>query len=169
MDEKSKRLLGKATVAAASLGFASLPGGAIPQGQVMVPIGDQAVNGSNLMVDPLVELMLRASGSRSAEALKRELREMLSYFTPERMAQMPALVRGLKSLGLSREAEEDIVVTVVELISSSELSMNDEQIEQLAAALAAEPARAFLTPSISPEPSDASDRNAARGVGVYGG
>ena len=169
MDEKSKKLLGTATVAIASLGLASLPGDAAPPGQPLAPLGNYAPNSLNSASDPLLELTLRTGGSLTPEALKRELRLMLSYITPERMAQMPALVRGLRSLGLSRDAEEDIVATLVELLAETELSVSDEQIEQLASALAAEPERASLARSGPPGQDRETDQGGGRGVGLYGG
>ena len=135
----------------------------------MAPVGNVAADASGPASDPLVELMLRTRGSQSAVALKHQLRQMLSYMTPERMTQMPALIRGIRTLGLGSDAEEDVLATVVQLLAETDLPMSDDQIEALAAAFAAEPERAVLATSGPPGRSGASEEGGTRGIGLYGG
>ena len=169
MDEKTKKLLGPATAAVASFGLASLPGAADPSDEAVALIANHAASGLNSGSDLLVELMLRTGGSHSAEAINRELRLMLSHMTPERFAQMPTLVRGLRSLGLSEDSQEIILATLIDLLASTEIPLGEAQIKQLAEALTAEPERAFLTRPDQSEQGRPPDQGGGRGVGLYEG
>ncbi len=169
MDEKTKKLLGSATVAVASFGLGSLPGGAGSPDEPVALLGISAATISNRGTDLLVELMLRTGGSRSPEAVSRELRLMLSYMVPERLAQLPTLVRDLRSLGLSEEAQDVIFSTLIDKLATMDLPSDEVLIEQLAEALVSEPERAFLANSGPSEQGRVPDQGGGRGVGLYEG
>jgi hypothetical protein len=169
MDEKTKNLLGTATVAVASLGLVSLPGEAAPQDQQAALDGGQTPSSLSPGGDLLVELMLRTGGSHSVEAIDRELRFMLSHITPERLVQLPVLIEGLRNFGLGEDAEERVLGTVIDVIADSNLPIDDLQIEQLAEALVTEPERALLVQPSQPEEDQAPSPVGGRGIGLYEG
>jgi hypothetical protein len=169
MDEKTKKLLGSATVTVASLGLASLPGAADPPDGTIARVANDVTNHLNSESDLLVELVLRTGGSQSAEAINRELRLMLSHMTPERFAQVLTLVKDLRSLGLSEEAQEIVLEALIDLLASAELPLNETQIEQLAAALIVDPERASLAKPEQSEEGRVPDVGGGRGVGLYEG
>jgi hypothetical protein len=169
MDEKTKSLLGTATVAVASLGIVSLPGEAAPPDQRATLIGSQTPSSLNPRSDLLVELMLRTGGSHSVEAIDRELRLMLSYISPERLVQIPALIKGIRSLGFSEDAEELILATLIDVIADASLPIDELQIEQLAEALVSEPERALLAKPAQSEQGSTPNQLSGRGIGLYEG
>ena len=169
MDEKTKNLLGTATVAVASLGLLTLPGEAAPPDQGMTLIGGQTSRSLNPGTNLLIELMLRTGGSHSVEVLNRELRLMLSHITPERLSQMPALIEGLRNLGLSQDAEEIILATLIDVLADPSIPIDEQQIEQIAEAFFTEPERALLAKPGDSEPSRTLNQEGSRGIGLYEG
>jgi hypothetical protein len=170
MDDKTKKVLGSATVAVASLGFATLPGLGAPTDVAMGLGGSRRVEGESAGGDLLVELILRTGGSRSVEAINRELRQMLSYMPAERFDDLPALVWGIKSLGLSDEAEGEILAHLIDLIASMDFPLDDRLIGRLAEALVSDAEQVLLAEPVAPPDQDeVPARLGSRGVGLYEG
>ena len=165
MDERTKKLLGSATVAVASLGLATLPGLSAPSAEISPEDGSGPRAGSDL----LVELMLRTGGSQSVAAINRELRQMLSYMSPQRFAELPALVWGLRSSDLSDDAEAEVLANLIDQLAILELPLNELVIEQLAEALVDDVEQALLAEPGPLDQDPAPISPVTRGVGLYEG
>jgi len=170
LDDRSKSLF--AAAVGTAVGVASVP-------LVLWPVGEATVFSPNAPVaphsetalvptqDPLIELMMRTDGSLSADALDRELRVMFAPVTPERLEQVPALLHGLRGLGLSRDLRDEVEATLIEILANAEPALDDAQIEVLAAAFVAEPERANLAKLGTLDQSRPSEEGAGGGVGLY--
>lgn len=173
MDDRGKRLLASASALAVSAGLLAGPASSTPD--AAPPAGLEHSNASLRSSDPVVELALRLGGQRTVDAVSGELRAMLTPLTPERVEQLPALVRDLRSLGLSVRAQDAAEATLMELLANADPPLSDQQLDELAAAFAGTPERLRLT--ITPpngsgagRASDQSrDRVRARGAGLYSG
>jgi hypothetical protein len=165
MDERTRKLLGSATVAVASIGLAAVPGLGAPSDETS-PLGASGLGAGG---DLLVELMLRTGGSQSVEVMNRELRQMLSYMSPRRFAELPSLVRGLKSLGLSDDAEAEVLANLIDLLAIMDLPLDELLIEQLADALVNDAEQAVLAEPVPLEQDVVPLQPTARGVGLYEG
>ena len=168
MDDKTKKLLGSATVAVASLGLATLPGFGAPSDEAVTLSGFPGANGPGVESDLLIELMLRTGGSQSVEAISRELRQMLSYMSEERYAELPTLIWGLRSLGLSDNARNEIFADLIDQLAAIDLPLDEPLVEQLAEALVGDAERAILAEPVVPEPDPVPAQPTAR-VGLYEG
>ena len=168
MDDKTKKLLGSATVAVASLGLSTLPGFGAPSDEAVTLSGLPGTNGPGVESDLLIELMLRTGGSQSAEVISRELRQMLSYMSEERYADLPALIWGLRSLGLSDGAQTEIFASLIDQLAAIDLPLDEPLVEQLAEALVGDAERAILAEPVVVEPDPVPAKPTAR-VGLYEG
>ncbi len=173
MDDKRKRLLASASALAVSAGLLATPPSATP---VARPAAWQVLPSEPLRSsDPVVELALRLGGQGTADVVSGELRALLTPLSPERIEQLPRLVRDLRGLGLSARAQEAAEATLIELLASADPPLSDRQLDELAAAFASGPERIHLAavPASSPGASRVSDqgrdRIRARGVGLYSG
>jgi hypothetical protein len=173
MEGRGKRLLASVSALAVSAGLLAGPASATPDA---ASAAERERSSAPLRSsDPVVELALRLGGQRTAEAVSGELRAVLTPLTPERVEQLPALVRDLRSLGLSARAQETVEATLVELLADADPPLSDQQLDELAAAFAGVPERLRLT--ITPPDglgvgrvSDQSrDRVRARVTGLYSG
>jgi hypothetical protein len=169
MDDKTKKLLGSATVAVASLGLATLPGFGAPSDEAVTLSGLPGASGPVVESDLLVELMLRTGGSQSVEAINRELRQMLSYMSEERYAELPTLIWGLRSLGLSSETQSEIFASLIDQLAAIDVPLDEPLVEQLAEALVGDAERAILAEPVLLEPDPTPVQPTARGVGLYEG
>lgn len=169
MDDKTKKLLGSATVAVASLGLATLPGLGAPSDEAVTLTGLPNATGPGVESDLLMELMLRTGGSQSVEAISRELRQMLSYMSEERYAELPTLIWGIRSLGLTDEAQSEIFASLIDQLAAIDLPLDEPLVEQLAEALVGEPERAILAEPVLLEPDPVPLQPTARGLGLYEG
>ncbi len=173
MDDKGKRLLASASALAVSAGLLAAPASATPDPALAA--GQEQSNAPLRSSDPVVELALRLGGQRTADVVSGELRAMLTPLTPERVEQLPALVRDLRGLGLSARALEAAEATLMEVLASADPPLSDEQFDEIAAAFAGVPERLRLTitPAIGPGAGGISDQSRdrvrARGVGLYSG
>lgn len=169
MDDKTKKLLGSATVAVASLGLATLPGFGAPSDEAVTLSGLPGANGPGVESDLLIELMLRTGGSQSAGAINRELRQMLSYMSEERYAELPTLIWNLRSLGLSDDAQSEIFANLIDQLAAIDLPLDEPLVEQLADALVGDAELALLAEPIPVEPDPVPLQPTVRGVGLYEG
>jgi hypothetical protein len=173
MEGRGKRLLASVSVLAVSAGLLAGPTSATPDD---ASAAEQEHSGAPLRSgDPVVELALRLSGQRTAAAVSGELRAMLTPLTPERIEQLPALVRDLRSLGLGSRVQDAAEATLVELLADADPPLGDEQLDELAAAFAGvpEPLRLTITPpddlDVGRVSDQSRDRARARVIGLYSG
>lgn len=173
MDDKGKRLLTSASALAVSAGLLASPASTTP---VVGPPARQMPSSAPLpSSDSVVELALRIGGQGAADVVSAELRAMLTPLTPERIQQLPALVRDLRSLGLSPRAQQAAEATLVELLASVDPPLSDQQFDELAAAFASGPERIRLAalPLTSPGAEgiadQSRDRIRVRAAGLYSG
>lgn len=173
MEGRGKRLLASVSALAVSAGLLAGPASATPDD---ASAAEQEHSGAPpVSGDPVVELALRLGGQRTADAVSGELRAMLTPLTPERVEQLPALVRDLRSLGLSARAQDAVEAALVELLADADPPLSDQQLDELAAAFAGVPERLRLTitpPSgldVGRVSDQSKDRVRARITGLYSG
>ena len=175
LEENRKKVLGTVSAVALSAGLGGAAAAAVPAEQPAVaPERHEAAAAAVRAGDPFVELVLRTGGSLTAASIVGELRAMFAPLSAAQALELPALIRSIRSLGLGSEVETAAADTLLDLLAAADLPLDDARLEELAAALAAPPARFDLAQNYdAPGAGKASDRGKekgqGKGVGLYEG
>jgi hypothetical protein len=141
MEENRKKVLGTVSAAALAAGLGGAAMAAVPTDQAaQAPAARQAADATVRAGDPFVELMLRSGGTLTADSVAGTLRAMYPQLSEAQALELPALIRSLRNLGLGSAVETAATDTLLDLLAGAGLTLDDRRLEELAAALTAEPA-----------------------------
>lgn len=177
MEKNRKTMLAGVSAAAlaAGLGVSALAGA--PADIAGPRVEQAAAQHAPRAADALVELMLRAGEPATAASISDALHAMYGQLTVEQADTLPDLVVGIRGLGLAAEVETAATDTLLDIVASASVPLDDQQLERLAAALS-EPLATYQLAAVKSNPGtgkasdtgkgSASDKGRQQGNGLGG-